>query len=338
MKNFQTNQASFWKSDAALITLALTWGTSHVITKDILTGPTPHSPAFYMSARFGIAALCFGLLFANHLRRSSRKEIMKGAWLGLFSFAGIGFYTSGMVFTQASKAGFISGLFLVFTPLLGYLLFRSRPTRDHLSGLAIAVGGFALLSYPQTGEPFNWGDILILFAAMAWAAQIAATSAFASESDVKTLAAAQVMVVAALSLSVYFILSWIAGSASDPKSLPALLAMEAGSNPINWRFAIQVTYMAVMVTFVTALLQTWAQRKVSSTHAAILYALDPVTAAIFGYLVLSETLGWRRGIGAAFIITGVMVSRLRLATRLTKKDAQASVELRSEVQPAKADL
>jgi drug/metabolite transporter (DMT)-like permease len=332
MKNSQTNQVTLWKSDAALIMLALTWGTSHVITKDILA---THSPAFYTSARFGIAALCFGLIFAGHLRRSPRKEIVKGAWLGLFSFAGIGFYTSGMVFTQASKAGFISGLFMVFTPLLGYLLFHSRPTRDHMTGLVIAVCGFALLSYPQTGESFNWGDILILFAALSWAAQISATSAFASESDVRTLAAVQVIVVAALSLSVYFILSWMAGAASDPKSLPALVAMEAGSNPVNLRFAMQVTYMAVMVTFVAALLQTWAQSRVSSTHAAILYALDPVTAAVFGYMVLNETLGWRRGIGAALIISGVMVSRLRLATRLTKKE---TIEIGSEAQPAKADL
>src|SRR5262249_30457788 len=263
MKNSRTNQASFWKSDAALIMLALTWGTSHVIQKDILA---THSPAFYTSVRFGIAALCFGLLFANHLRRSDRKEIVKGAWLGLFSFAGIGFYTSGLAFTQASKAGFITGLYLVFTPLLGYLLFRSRPTRDDLAGLMIAVGGFALLSYPQTGESFNWGDALILLAAVAWAAHIAATSAFASESDVRTLAAAQVMVVAALSVTAYFILSWLAHSGADPKSLPALapplVAMEARSNPIDWRFASEVAYMAVVVTFIAALAQTWAQKKV----------------------------------------------------------------------------
>ncbi|HEY6404371.1 MAG TPA: DMT family transporter [Blastocatellia bacterium] len=332
MKNSQTNQASFWRSDAALIMLALVWGTSHVIQKDILSS---HSPAFYTSARFGIAALCFGLLFGWRLRRSPRKELVKGAWLGLFSFAGIAFYTSGLTFTQASKAGFITGLYLVFTPLLGYLLFRSRPTRDHLTGLVIAVGGFALLSYPRTGESFNWGDVLILFAAVAWAAHIAATSAFASESDVRTLAAAQVIVVAALSLSAFFILNWVANSSADPKSLPSLVAMEARENPIDWRFAAQAAYMAVVVTFIAALTQTWAQKRVSSTHAAILYALEPVIGAVFAYLVLSEKLGWRSGAGAALIIAGVMVSRLRLASRLTKKEA---IELSSEIQTAKADL
>jgi drug/metabolite transporter (DMT)-like permease len=332
MKNSQTNQASFWRSDAALIMLALVWGTSHGVQKEIFK---THSPAFYTSMRFGIAALCFGALFGRRLLRSDRKEIMKGAWLGLFSFAGIAFYTSGLVFTQASKAGFITGLYLVFTPLLGYLLFRSRPTRDHLTGLVIAVGGFALLSYPQTGGSFNWGDILILFAAVAWAAHIAATSAFASESDVRTLASAQVMAVAALSISAYFVLSWVARSSADPQSLPALVAMEAGSNPIDWRFAEQVAYMAVVVTFIAALAQTWAQKRVSSTHAVIIYALEPAIGAVFAYARLNEKLGWRSGVGAALIITGVMVSRLRLASRLTKKEA---IELSSKVQPAEADL
>ncbi len=334
MNNFRSNRAApFLQSDAALIALALIWGTSHVITKEILT---THSPAFYTSLRFGVAALCFGLLFAGHLRRTSRREIRQGFLLGLFSFAGISFYVSGLVFTQASKAGFISGLYLVFTPLLSFLLFRSGPTRDHLTGLVIAIGGFALLSYPRSGESLNWGDILILFAAVSWAAHIAATSAFASESAVKTLAAVQVFTVAGLSIAAYLILSRWAHSAADPQSLPSLVAMEAGANPLNWRFAVQIAYMAVVVTFIAALVQTWAQRRVSSTHAAILYALEPVTAAVFAYFVLNENLGWLRGIGAALIISGVMVSRLRLATRLTKGDA-ASIDLGEKIQPVEMD-
>jgi drug/metabolite transporter (DMT)-like permease len=73
--------------------------------------------------------------------------------------------------------------------------------------------------------------------------------------------------------------------------------------------------MAVIVTFVAALVQTWAQGRVASTHAAILYTLEPVTAALFAYLVFGEKLGWRQAIGAVLIVGGVLASKLELATR-----------------------
>jgi drug/metabolite transporter (DMT)-like permease len=291
-----------WQSDAALISLALIWGTSHVVTKDILA---THSPSFYTSARFGIAAICFGILFARHLRRSERREIGHGILLGLCSFAGIAFYVMGLVFTQASKAGFITGLYLVFTPILAYILFRSRPTRDHLMGLAIAIFGFIWLSLPRGGESINWGDILVMLAAFAWAGHIAATSAFAVQSDVRTLAAVQVMTVALLAISVNLILR--------------LLQWETSPNPIDWRFAGQIGYIALMVTVIPALVQTWVQGRVSSTHAVVFYALEPATAALFAYLLFGEKLGLSRGLGATLIVAGVMVSRLKLATRISSR-------------------
>jgi drug/metabolite transporter (DMT)-like permease len=287
-----------WQSDLALISLALMWGTSHVVTKEILA---THSPAFYTSARFGIASVCFGILFARHLRQSKRSEIVQGVLLGLCSFAGIAFYVMGLVFTQASKAGFITGMYLVFTPILAYLLFRSRPTRDHITGLAIAILGFALLSYPRGGESVNLGDILVLLAAFAWAGHIAATSAFARQSDVRTLAAVQVMTVAVLAISVNLILRQ--------------LGLETRPNPIDWQFTLQIGYMAIMVTVIAALVQTWAQGRVTSTHAAVYYALEPVTAAVFAYFLFGEKLDLTRGLGAALIVAGVMVSRLKLASR-----------------------
>ncbi|MBK7600650.1 MAG: DMT family transporter [Acidobacteria bacterium] len=91
---------SGWQSDSALIMLAVMWGTSHVITKDILA---THSPAFYTSMRFGIAAVFFLLMFSNHVRRSSSKEIFQGVLLGLCSFTGIAFYVAGLVFTRRRK-------------------------------------------------------------------------------------------------------------------------------------------------------------------------------------------------------------------------------------------
>jgi drug/metabolite transporter (DMT)-like permease len=291
-----------WKSDAALISLALMWGTSHVVTKDVLA---THSPAFYTSARFGIASICLGLLFARHLRQSNRREIGQGVLLGLCSFAGIAFYVTGLVFTQASKAGFITGLYLVFTPILAYILFGSRPTRDHLTGLVIAILGFILLSLPRGGESINWGDILVLLAAFAWAGHIAATSAFAIQSDVRRLAAFQVLTVALLAISVNLVLR--------------SLGLETSPNPIDWRFAVQIGYMAIMVTVIAALVQTWVQGRVSSTHAVVFYALEPATAAVFAYLLFGEKLGLGRGLGATLIVAGVMVSRLKLATRIASR-------------------
>ncbi|HMV50885.1 MAG TPA: DMT family transporter [Blastocatellia bacterium] len=314
MNNITSNQQPAGRlSDAALIALALMWGTSHVITKSILA---THSPAFYTSARFGIAALCFGLAFAGHLRRSSLRHIKQGALLGLLSFTGIACYVLGLNFTQASKAGFITGLYLVFTPLLGFVLFRSKPTRDHLAGLIVAVAGFVLLSVPHGKETINWGDVLVLTAAVAWATHIAATSAFAAGGDVRTLAAVQVMIVAVLGLTTFFIL----------KSL----GMETRPNPIDGQFLRQILYMAVMVTFVAALVQTWAQGRVNPTHAVIFYALEPATAAIFAYLSFGEKLTLQSGIGAALIVAGVMISRLRLTSRLTNHKTLESVQLEAD--------
>lgn len=276
------------------------WGTSHVITKSILA---THSPAFYTSMRFGIASVCFGLLFAGNLRKSNAEDIKRGVILGLCSFAGIGLYVLGLILTQASKAGFITGLYLVFTPIMAFVLFRSKPTRDHLVGLMIAVMGFTLLSFPAVGTDVNWGDLLVLLAAVAWGAHIAATSAFAKVSDVRTLAAIQVATVATLAYLTYFLLR--------------ALGHETQPNPIDWKFAAQIGYIAVVVTFVAALLQTWAQRQVASTHAAIFYALEPATAAVFAYFAFGELLGWRQALGAALIVAGVIASKLDLASRLT---------------------
>lgn len=295
------------RADVALIALALMWGTSHVITKNVLT---VHTPFFYTSLRFGLAAVLFTLCFAGALRRSSLAVIRQGALLGLCSFTGISFYTAGLVFTQASKAGFISGLYLVFTPLLAWVLFGMRPTYDNLAGLAIAIGGFGLLSYPQQGAAFNWGDLLILCAALAWGAHISATSAYARQTEARSLAAWQVIVVALLAITTHFVLSNVSPVTTANPALARLLTLENRPNQLTTTTALQIGYMALFVTFVAALVQTWAQGKVAATHAALLYALEPVMAAAFAYLVLGEKLTWRSACGAALIVAGVTISRL----------------------------
>jgi drug/metabolite transporter (DMT)-like permease len=301
MKSEQNdNSRSSWRAEGSLIALALIWGTSHVITKDILA---THSPSFYTTARFGLASIVFLLFFWRHVRRSSPAEIRDGVLLGLCSFTGIALYVSGLVFTQVSKAGFISGLYMVFTPVVAYVIFRTQPKREHLTGLLVDLAGFLLLSMPGQGlangaESVNWGDLLVLGAAVAWAVHIAATTAFALRSDVRTLAVVQVVTVAVLALSIHLTLRQA--------------GLETRLNPIDARFLWQIGYMSLIVTCLAALVQTRAQKSVSSTHVAILYALEPVSSALFAYLIFGEALGLRRGLGAALILVGVSVSRLGL--------------------------
>jgi drug/metabolite transporter (DMT)-like permease len=133
---------------------------------------------------------------------------------------------------------------------------------------------------------------------VAWAVHIAATTAFALRSDVRTLAVVQVVTVAVLALSIHLTLRQA--------------GLETRLNPIDARFLWQIGYMSLIVTCLAALVQTRAQKSVSSTHAAILYALEPVSSALFAYLVFGEALGLRRGLGAALILVGVSVSRLGL--------------------------
>jgi drug/metabolite transporter (DMT)-like permease len=305
-----------WRADAALAALALMWGTTFVITKEVVT---THSPFFYTSTRFGLAAIAFICIFWRHLRGSRKQEVREGIILGLCVFTGITLQVSGIVYTTAAKAGFITGLYLVFTPLISYLLFRVQPSRDNLAGLLLAIGGFTVLSLPKSGEGINIGDLLVLGAASAWATHIVATSIYGRRSDVRRLASVQVITVGALALTAYLVLYSFAGSVADPQSLPRLVAMEARSNPLTWRFVAQVGYMALFATVFAALVQTWAQGRLSPTHSAILYALEPVSGAFFAYLVFGEQLGLRGGIGAMLIVAGAFVSRLGIWSRFVER-------------------
>jgi len=306
------------RADLALLALALMWGTTFVITKEVVS---THSPFFYTSVRFGVASLAFILIFRKHLLHVPWNEVREGIILGVCVFMSITLQVFGIVFTTASKAGFITGLYLVFTPIISYALFRVQPTRDNLAGLVLAVVGFTVLTLPSSGESLNRGDFLVLCAASMWAAHIVATSVFGSRSDVRTLAAVQVFTVAILALIAYAILHTAALSSSDFSSLPRLIALEGRDNALTWRFAAQVGYMAVFATVVAALVQTWAQGKMTPSHAAIVYALEPVSGAFFAYLAFNERLQWRGWMGAIAILAGIMVSRLGLFSRVFLKTA-----------------
>lgn len=245
----------------------------------------------FLALRFLFAALVLALLFWPHLRASSRHEFLAGALVGLFLFGGYSFQTIGLKYTSASKAGFITGLSVVIVPLLSTLLLRRKPDLDALVGVGLATIGLGLLTLK--GLSMAPGDLWVLGGAVAFALQIVALGRFAPQMKPSSLAAIQVATVALL-------------------SAPLAWAMEGSPPHIGEQVWVTILFTGIMATSLALLVQSKAQRFTSPTHTALIFAMEPVFAALFGYMLLQERLGWRGLLGCALILTGMVVGEAGL--------------------------
>jgi drug/metabolite transporter (DMT)-like permease len=289
--------------NAVLAAVALIWGGSFVVVKNVLRASPPLA---FLAVRFFLAAFLMlpFLLAAGGRRRPSfwRDTLVLGALLSL----GMATQVVGQVDTSASKAAFITGLSTPLTPLVGYLRTRRAPGLENVIGIALATAGFLLLTWPSGGA-FNRGDVFVSFCAVAFAAYLVELSLRGARQNPMALVAGQLWVVA-LSAGVlsFFLRALPAGSAGA-------MAAEARPLEISGTFLFGVLLLGTVGTVGTFSGQTWAQRHMSATHAAILFTLEPVAAAIFAAWLLGERLSARGISGAALVLAGVVASELRLS-------------------------
>jgi drug/metabolite transporter (DMT)-like permease len=212
-----------------------------------------------------------------------------GAVIGAVLVAGYGFQTVGLQYTTASNAGFITGLSVVLTPLLGALLLRQAPGRWPVTGACVAAVGLALLSLQRL--EVRRGDALVFACAVAFATHILLLGRYAPRLSTYRLAVVQLATAGLLALI------W-AGLAGD-------LAVPASSE----------VWVALAITSVAAsagafLIQTRAQREVSPTRTAVILTMEPVFAGLFGFLLAGERLSGRGWLGAGLILAGMLVAEL----------------------------
>jgi drug/metabolite transporter (DMT)-like permease len=207
--------------------------------------------------------------------------------------------------------GFITGLFIVITPLLSVLLTQARLTHENLLGVVLAMTGFALLAYPGRGSEINVGDVLGLGAAVASSLHILYMGVYVRRYDVNQLNTIQIIATA-----LFFIItvSVIQGILVFTKPVPAFLAPETRGVPLTPQFPLSVLYTAVLATVVLFSLQARGQRYVSATRTVIIFSLSPVFAALISYLTLGDWLGWRGYAGGLLTVAGVMVSESKWLT------------------------
>lgn len=294
-----------WQADLLLLFVTAVWGATFPLVKnatDLSGGGVP--TYWFLAARFTLAALLLGFLFRRRLAALPRSTWAAGALIGLFLFGGYAFQTFGLAHTTSAKAGFITGLSVVLVPVLSVFWLRRRPQPGAWLGVLTATVGLAVLSLNADLVP-TYGDLLVFLCAVGFALHITAVGRYSGPHDPIALTVIQVGAAA--------LFSWVMHLAETGTFGPGVSQVDWWSGP-----AMVVTawiICGVLATAVAFLLQNLLQPYTTPTHTALIFAAEPVWAALFSYLLLGELLTLRGYIGAALILAGMLLAELPIGTR-----------------------
>ena len=278
----------------ALLVVTLVWGTTFPAMKAL----TAHlSPAWIVFTRFAIAAV----LLAPFLLRGARADLRAGLLLGLLLFFCYVFQVEGLALTTSNRNAFICGLNVLIVPLLGILAGRP-PERRIAVALLLAVAGLAALCWD--GGAWRFGDTLALGAALCFGLYIKMMEVHTRAAQrLMTISATQIATVAACSAAWLLVTEVpLHAGAEAARYWSAIGAALAGE-------ALSIFYLGLVATAAIISLQTWGQSHSSANEAAVIYAFEPAAAAVFGFFWLGETMTGRGWIGAALLISGMIVSQ-----------------------------
>jgi drug/metabolite transporter (DMT)-like permease len=277
---------------AALILVTAVWGVTFVQVKDAVE----LYPLFaFLAVRYAIASAALAPVSAGRLRSLGRDGLYAGAVLGVLVALGIGLQTAGLERTTVTNAGFITGLYVLFTPLLALAIFRTPIPRVLWAAVALALFGLALLSGVPQGSAA--GDLLVLVSAAAQALQIVMVERYANRFDAFALTFVEV----AIACLVFGAIAVALGDLSVPHGTTVWAALI-----VTGLFAVAFAY----------LVQIWAQRRVSATRIAIIFSLETVFAGLAGYLFAEDRIGLVGLAGCSAIFAGIVVAEPTAAATL----------------------
>jgi drug/metabolite transporter (DMT)-like permease len=277
-------------AEGALIAIAAVWGLTFPMVQDAIE--TLPSMTF-LGYRFAAAALVVAVVFRRRLAELSAAGWRAGLGMGAFLTAGYVFQTLGLEETTASNAGFITGLFVVITPLLGALVLRERVGPIGWAAAVASAAGLYLLS--GTHGLDARGDGLVLLCAVAFSAHILATGRAASAHDTGALLAVQLGVCGAFCM----VVAAAAGDVESPRGGEV------------WSALLVTSLMASALGF---FVQTYAQRRLPPARTALILASEPAFAGLFGYLLAEERLSAVAWSGAVLIMAAIVA--VEVAPRL----------------------
>lgn len=269
----------------ALLAMTACWGSTFFLIKDLLDRvPTLD----FLAVRFAIATLALLVLAPRALGRLSAESRRHAVVLGLVYGVAQILQTAGLAHTAASVSGFITGMYVVMTPLLAALLLRTRITPVTWLAVALATSGLAVLTLQ--GFAVGYGEALTLVAAVLYALHIVGLGAWSRPREAIGMTIVQIMVIT--------VICFIA-TVPDGIVLP--------STGRDW---LSVVYMAVFAAALALVAQTWAQAHLTPTRSAIIMSMEPVFAAFFAVLLGSESITVRLLVGGAMVFGAMLVVEL----------------------------
>jgi drug/metabolite transporter (DMT)-like permease len=279
-----TTRATGWAL-VGLLLVAAAWGSSFPLTK-VLLGSM--SALNFLAVRFVLAALVMAVMFFPALLRLSRRAVVRGAWLGLAYGVAQIVQTIGLQYTPASVSGFITGMYVVCTPLFAAVLLRTRIGPMTWVAVGIAVTGLGILTL--SGFSVGYGEALTLVAAMVYALHIVGLGAWSSPADAIGMSILQCCVIAVV---------------CTVAALPGGIVLPQRAS--DW---VSVVYMALFAGAAALLGQTWAQAHLPPTRSAIIMSMEPVFAAFFAVLFGNESLTNRMLVGGGLVLTAMLIVEL----------------------------
>lgn len=265
----------------ALLTVAAMWGISFVWMKDILDQQDVYS---FLTSRFIVAAAAMIALRPSVLKRFTKELVVKGLVIGMALGSGYIFQTLGLERTTPAITGFITGLYVVFTPLLASFFLKERLTKAMWGYVFLAVVGLAILSVE--GWSVGIGEIFVLISAVLFAIHIILLGSWSKNFDAYALTVMQLIGCSLL--------------ASIPASINGFVA------PPDTQVWGVIIFTALFATAIAFVIQTWSQARISTTKVAVILTMEVVFAALFSFMYGMEPFTLRLALGGTLVLIAML--------------------------------
>jgi drug/metabolite transporter (DMT)-like permease len=278
----------------ALVGVTAVWGVTFVQVQDALE----LYPLFaFLAVRFAISTVALAPFAWRPVRALPREGVVAGVGVGALLAVAYGLQTAGLELTTVSSTGFITGLYVVFTPLIALALFGTRVPAALWGAVACAVAGLLLLNGAPGGSTV--GNALVLACALVTALQIAAMERFAPRYDARALTFLQM----STAFAGFTVIAVALGQVEVPR---------------GWTVWSALVVTGVFAGALGYLVATWVQARTTAARAAVVFTLEAPFAALAGVLLADEILGWAGWLGCGVMMAGILLAEPAAASALRR--------------------